>query len=714
MAKRRKKKQRKSPESLLSRVRHSLRRDRTEGSPPPGGGAATPDGSQPHLDVSVADDGMEAVLSSVYPGTTEGQIAALLSRGEVSFGVDGKAIRRALKAASDGGRPRHHVVVARGREPGHPSPGRLEYQLPPGMKSLPDLEPVRQRLGASAREHLLGVLPESRVWAAGPGDLLAVASWDPGESGCTVRGEKIPPPPRLPEDYAYLALQAGPGVEASSDATEFRAARWGYVSLTKDQLSIIRPLWVMADGAEAHFLCLPWTKGSRGPTAEDLAGVLTSAGVCEGIDEGALSSLCEQLSQGLVGDPLSLLASARKPVYSRDAEVSFSFQYESGAGGVRADGSIDFKERNVFPPVSEGALLVECRLAVPGQAGMSVRGEVIPVGEPKRARLESGANVRLVESEGLQQLHAEIDGGAIVRADEIPDEEGPTTCYTVGVEPVTQISGDVAYQSGNVNVPGNVIVSGSVTAGFRVTASGDVAVSGSVEAGAHVSAGGNITVQQGIVGDTTHIEAGGGITAKFAQDATLEAGSDIVLGSYAHGAKLSTFGRLQVEGAGGSGGIAGGRAWALQGIRARNLGAAGSTGTEVLVGPQRDASAKLDKLHKVVGRVEEALARLLQSMGMETFESQAVRELIDSSPDEATRRCAQQAEQLGTSRDRYAQQEQTLADVLEQDWTGATVEVPDVAYAGTVVRVGEHHTVLPEDVKAVRLGADPRGGVVQK
>ena len=702
MAKHRKKKREKKPGSLLSRVRRSLSGDSAEGTSS-ATRSAKPHAPLPDLVLSMADDDMEAVVRTIYPDTTQDQLTTLLARWRVSFGVDRKAIQRILKAASDDGRPRHHVVVARGRDPGHPAPPQLNYQLPPGLGSTPDLEPLRRRLSAPVREQLLGSLPASPVWAASPGDQLGAVCWDPGECGYTVRGEEIPPLPRRRDDRAHLALLAGPGVQLSSDTSEYRAEWWGYVSLSEDRLSVLRPLWVPVDGSGAYFLYLPWSEGCRGPTAADLASVLESAGVCEGVDEGALGALGEQLSREPAGDPLHLLASARQSTPCQDADVRFSFRYEPGAGRVRADGSIDFRERSVFPSVNQADLLVECRLAIPGQEGLSVRGETIPVLGPRRARLDCGANVRLEESEGLQRLYTEIDGGAIVRTDEITDEEGPITRYTVAVEPVTTIPGDVDLQTGNIDVPGNVIVSGSVTAGLRVTAGGDVAVSGSVEAGAQISVGGNITVQQGIVGDTTHIDAGGGITAKFAQDATLEAGSDIILGSYARGAQLSTFGRLQVDGSGGSGGIAGGRAWALQGMRVRSLGAAGSTGTEVLVGPQPDGSAKLEKLRKALGRVDDVLVRLLQSMNMEAFDSQVIRELIATTDDQATRRCAHQADQLATTRDRLSRQVQSLEEVLQQDWTATTVEVPDVAYAGTVVRLGDQQTLLSEDVKTMRL-----------
>lgn len=235
------------------------------------------------------------------------------------------------------------------------------------MESLPDLELVRQRLGAGQREFLEEVLPASPVWAVGPGDLLATAVWQTGVNGSTVRGEEIPPPRHLPDDLGRQALEAGPGVDVSGDCIEYTASRWGYASRTRGQLSVLRPLWIRADGAEAYVVLLPWTAGSRAPAVEDLRALLDSAGVRQGIDEGALAALCQRLSQGPHERTLVPVARGRPPAYPKDAQVSFHFRYESGAGIIRADGSIDFRERNAFPRVDSGDLLVECRLAVPGQ-----------------------------------------------------------------------------------------------------------------------------------------------------------------------------------------------------------------------------------------------------------------------------------------------------------------------------------------------------------
>ena len=133
----------------------------------------------------------------------------------------------------------------------------------------------------------------------------------------------------------------------------------------------------------------------------------------------------------------------------------------------------------------------------------------------------AGDNVRLEERQGVQRLISAIAGGAGVQRVELRDQEGAVKAreYTVSVQPVAQISGDVGADTGNIDFQGNVEIQGSVTAGFRVSATSDVTIAGGVEAGARVEAGGNLTVQLGIMGKDTIVNAGGDLMAKFIQEA---------------------------------------------------------------------------------------------------------------------------------------------------------------------------------------------------
>ncbi|MFH1569932.1 MAG: FapA family protein [Gemmatimonadota bacterium] len=574
-----------------------------------------------------------------------------------------------------------------------PAAPEIACQLPPGLQSVPDLAEMRALLGAATREQLQASLAGVHGWAVKPGDVLA----RPIRRGhVTDRGA-----------LAHLELLAGPGVDLSGDGTCFTATRWGYAGLVRGQLQVQAPLWVCSDGMEACCLSLPLVDGASALTPEGLLEALAEAGVTCGIDREAAAAI--RPPEGSEPGTAAVLPVARGqwPVRARDAEVSFAFRYQAAAGAIRPDGSIDFKERDVFPPVREGSLLAACRPAVPGQVGHTVRGAQIPVPAPAHAELVPGDNVRLEQREGVQEVYAQIDGGAIVRTEEVEVDGEPVVHHIIAVQPVAQFKGDVDYETGNIDVNGNVLIGGSVTAGFSVSAGGDIAITGSVDAGAHVTAGGSVTVQQGIAGESTRVEAGGSVTARFIQDAHVDAGGDVVIGSYAHRADICTLGRLHIEGAGGGGGAAGGRVWALLGITASSVGARGSGTTELLVGPQREGHTKLSALRQTMARVDAALAKLLPALGV--TDATGLPALLTQGLDEPTRRRARQAQQLARARVRCADQESRLAAALERPADDLTVDVAGSAYAGTTVRIGESHLELDQDLRAVRFCLESEG-----
>ena len=65
---------------------------------------------------------------------------------------------------------------------------------------------------------------------------------------------------------------------------------------------------------------------------------------------------------------------------------------------------------------------------------------------------------------------------------------------TLHVYETPSFSGDIDFQSGNVDFSGDVFISGSVLSNFTVKAQGSIFVHGMVEAGAHLHSEGDIIV----------------------------------------------------------------------------------------------------------------------------------------------------------------------------------------------------------------------------
>jgi uncharacterized protein (DUF342 family) len=97
----------------------------------------------------------------------------------------------------------------------------------------------------------------------------------------------------------------------------------------------------------------------------------------------------------------------------------------------------------------------------------------------------------------------------------------------VYIEEAYSVKEDVSLKTGNVQFNGSIQIAQSVLQGFKVNAKKDIYVRGRVE-GAELTAGGNIVIVGGITGmNTAKIEAGGDVTAKFIENATVVCGGNI-------------------------------------------------------------------------------------------------------------------------------------------------------------------------------------------
>ena len=666
--------------------------------------------SQGELVLDLSDDGLNATVRAIYPDTKIEDVLDLLGRNKVTENISEAAIRKAIETAQESGQSVTNLVVATGVPPKAPSPSRIKHCPPESLEALPALSPISSLLELKDRNE---VRPDSSIsaWLVGPGDRLAEKVVETGKPGIGVQGQTIQPSPQ--GDGGNTGLQAGSGVELASNGIDYLARIFGYGGVLDGLVSVVPPIWIAPDGMEACFLNIPPIPGSKSTSPDHLRSCLSASGVSVGVDEGAIAEVCEGTDKGTLKETLITLASGVPLEEPQDAAANFSFPYESRAGAILPDGSIDFKERNLFPAVEKDALLVETTQPVAGKPGKTVRGEDIAPSEPAEVELIAGDNVRQEKQEGKEKLFSEMEGGASVQVAEIPTKGKPLIRYTVSVRPIAQVPGDVGYGTGNIDFRGNIEIRGSITRGFRVSATGDVTVSETVEAGAEVKSGGSVTVGQGILGNETRIEASGSVTAKFVHDARIEAGGDVVIGSYVHSAYVRSGGCVQVEGrgAGTSGGIVGGETWGILGITSRNVGSPRETATLVAVGVDPDLYAELEKAVHAAGYAGTLLNNLLKALGLSALKTEEIRNLIARKPGLKNKivHYVEKANQLAQVKEKQEQEQKKIRGQIEQTAKGGSLDVADTAYGGVRLRIGGEEAFQPDSLKGVRFHLESTG-----
>ena len=151
-----------------------------------------------------------------------------------------------------------------------------------------------------------------------------------------------------------------------------------------------------------------------------------------------------------------LIAEGKEPVSPTDGEVHYYFPTNfKRPGRLNLDGSIDYRARGDVPHVEEDILLASKILPEPGKSGLDVKGMEIPVSEPVDPAFSAGQGTRFNEKK------TEIF--STTRGEPHLDVMG-----VVSVNKEFTITGDVGFETGNIDFNGNVIVSGSVKEGFKV------------------------------------------------------------------------------------------------------------------------------------------------------------------------------------------------------------------------------------------------------
>lgn len=360
---------------------------------------------------------------------------------------------------------------------------------------------------------------------------------------------------------------------------------------------------------------------------------------------------------------------------------------EKGAEEEAERAAVDHRARSHLRLATAGMPVAEMIPYSKGQDGVDVYGRSIGHKSLPLSRVTLGKNVSLA-----------ADGRTVVA---LVDGQVCTERFRIWVEPRLAIQSDVDYGVGNVDFKGHVDIDGSVLDLFEIRASGDVNVGKMLEA-AQVWAGGQLTVGGGIVGKQKgQCTAGGSITARFANNAHLVAGGDVVIQHELINSRVVCRGALNVDG----GIIAGGHCTAVGAVRCGTLGSPGQVMTLIECGVDqalRDDALQLPDLEarrKAAARIQTEVAPLLKNAARLTAQQKekATELLYEASEIEK-----QVSERITAWRAR-------LAAMMEAD---ATVIVTERLYPGVVVRFRGVEARVDEELRGpVRIGTASEGGV---
>lgn len=292
-----------------------------------------------------------------------------------------------------------------------------------------------------------------------------------------------------------------------------------------------------------------------------------------------------------------LVAEGTRPQNGRDAFVQFSFETDKTKYRLKeaADGRVNFKELGLIQNVVAGQPLARKLPPENGQTGRTVTGKVIPARNGKDIPTPLGRNVHMAEDGST--IIADINGQVIYVGGKI------------NVEEIFTVPGDVDLKTGNIMFLGTVIVQGNVEDGFSVKASGNIEIRGSVGK-CELVAEGDIVVHQGVAGKSGGvIQAGKSIWAKFIENASVEAGENVIVSDGLINSTIVANKKIICQGKRAA--IVGGRYRACEEINAKTFGSpVGGAETILEVGYDPKSKEKMDQLQAQAYRIKRQVEEL--------------------------------------------------------------------------------------------------------
>lgn len=182
-------------------------------------------------------------------------------------------------------------------------------------------------------------------------------------------------------------------------------------------------------------------------------------------------------------------------------------------------------EMNLINNVVKGEWLGEKVSAKKGKDGKNVYGEILPgsLGEDRHLKFDH-KSVECIMKDNIHTLVANKNGAVLKKGGKIT------------VDNLLIISGDVDYDTGNIDFDGNVEIRGTVKDQFSVKATKDISIDSKIGVGAAKrieSVDGDVYIKGGLNGKGITEIIANNIYLKFVKEGILKAKKDIHIGIYA-------------------------------------------------------------------------------------------------------------------------------------------------------------------------------------
>ena len=437
------------------------------------------------------------------------------------------------------------------------------------------------------------------------------------------------------------------------------------------------------------FLTIKKGDNDENITVEMILRYLEEVGVVFGVNLEMIGKMVESK----VVDRRVKVATGKEPLQGEDGKAIFHFKtYVEMKPKVLSDGSVDFHNLKLSQNVKAGDVIAERTLPTEGIPGMDVLGDLLPAENGTEAPLIIDENTKFQDEKQLVII-AKVDGNVKLKRGNM-----------VVVNTVFHVKKDVDYSTGNLDVVGDVFVSGDVISGFRIKASGSIVINGLVE-DAQIDCGGDVLVRKGFIGTGKGIiSADGSVMVKFVDNQTVKAGGDIHIGVEAVHAQLSADKSIYMTK--GKGTLVGGEARAGESVEINIIGTDQHTRTFVLVAENARLPSEIELVSEEITLLRKKLDEVMQRT-LHLIELSKKAELTDSQK-RLHRSFEEKIRFIDDKIEKLMLQKTGMVSATKELVENAFIRVKKEIYPGTKVQIGWMDERVTTVLKATefRMGTD--------
>lgn len=278
----------------------------------------------------------------------------------------------------------------------------------------------------------------------------------------------------------------------------------------------VEPLFRMtANRMKCSISIHPPLKDAHSLADESLDELIAREGIISGIIPERVKLAKDIIKQRLNEFNVIVFAKGKEAIHGTDAYLKFELETGPIPGKILQNGSIDFRERKIFVPVSKSQIIAQKISATPGTSGKTILGERI---DPRPGQDIAVSTLKdATYSYKTQKVTATEDGVLSVVGDTI-----------IKVCSRQEIMSDIDYETGHIESRNSVLIHGSVQPGFKITTDGDLEIRGAVMSTRIVSLA-NIVIKSGITGKNSSVTAEGDIDIYFIEQGKIEAGANCII-----------------------------------------------------------------------------------------------------------------------------------------------------------------------------------------